>query len=100
MSIVYGNTELGVNIGTNNVMPDINPAELKVSFTPPALAAGSSGTQIVHDASYEGSYEVTPSAQTQIIHTKGKRMTDDVVVNPIPSNWGLMTHDGSIITVS
>ena len=49
---------------------------------------------------YEGPYEVTPSAEMQTLQTKNFRMTDNIVVNPIPSNYGLITWNGSIITVS
>ena len=49
---------------------------------------------------YIGSYEVTPAQYAQILRTKGKRMVDDVTVNPIPSNYGLISWDGSVMTVS
>ena len=49
---------------------------------------------------YEGEYEVIPSMETQILQTEGKRMLHDVVVDPIPSNYGLITWDGSVLTVS
>lgn len=49
---------------------------------------------------YRGPYEVTPTSETQVLPTEGKRMTADVVVNPIPSNYGLITWDGSKLTVS
>ena len=49
---------------------------------------------------YEGSYTVTPTAQTQILNTQGFVMTEDVVVNAIPSNYGLITWNGTTLTVS
>ena len=49
---------------------------------------------------YEGSYEVTPSAEQQTLGTAGRTLSFDVVVNPIPSNYGLITYNGSTITVS
>ncbi len=48
---------------------------------------------------YEGSYEVTPTQSTQTLATSGYRMTGDVIINPIPSNYGLIEWDGSILTV-
>lgn len=55
----------------------------------------------MHQAgSYLGPYEVTPSQETQTLQTTNKTMTQNVVVNPIPSNYGLITWDGSILTVS
>ena len=49
---------------------------------------------------YEGDYTVTPSASTQTLSTAGMKMTGDVTINPIPSNYGLITWDGTTITVS
>lgn len=36
---------------------------------------------------YEGEYTVTPTEETQTLETNGKRMTDDVTVEPIPSSY-------------
>lgn len=49
---------------------------------------------------YEGAYEVTPSAEVQTLVTTGMVMDGDVRVNPIPSNYGLITWNGSTLTVS
>ena len=49
---------------------------------------------------YTGSYEATPSQEEQIFNTGGKILAHDFVVNPIPSNYGLVTYSGSIITIS
>lgn len=49
---------------------------------------------------YEGSYTVTPTTQRQTLLTANKLMTDDVTIEPIPSNYGLITWNGSTLTVS
>lgn len=49
---------------------------------------------------YQGIYEVTPSSQTQVLSTRDMRMEQNVTINPIPNNYGLITWDGSTITVS
>lgn len=49
---------------------------------------------------YQGAYEVTPTQQTQTLPTVNKVLTDNVVIKPIPSCYGLITYNGSIITVS
>lgn len=49
---------------------------------------------------YEGSYEFTPSGETQTIDIRNMIARDDIVINPIPSNYGLVTWNGSVITVS
>ena len=49
---------------------------------------------------YTGAYEAIPSAVVQIIPTKDKVMTADFKVKPIPSNYGLISWNGSELTVS
>lgn len=49
---------------------------------------------------YEGVYEVTPTEETQILNTNNLKMTDNVTINPIPSNYGLITWNGTTLTVS
>lgn len=49
---------------------------------------------------YEGITEITPSQDTQILQTSNKVLTRNIVVNPIPSNYGLITWNGSVLTVS
>ena len=49
---------------------------------------------------YEGEYTITPSAETQVLATRNLRMTGDITVNPIPSNYGLITWNGAILMVS
>ena len=50
--------------------------------------------------SYDGPYEVTPSASEQVLETDQLCMVGDITINPIPSNYGLITWDGSSLTVS
>ena len=80
-----------------------NPQTLNVSFNPPH-ANISTSAQIVRDYvdrdPYTGAYEVTPSEETQTLETENKRMTGNVTINPIPSNYGLIGWNGSILTVS
>lgn len=49
---------------------------------------------------YTGSYVFTPTQSTQIIEIENKRATADITINPIPSNYGLITWDGATLTVS
>lgn len=50
--------------------------------------------------SYEGDYEFTPTSETQTVAIEGLMARQDIVINPIPSNYGLITWNGSTITVS
>ena len=49
---------------------------------------------------YDGEYTVTPGSETITLRTKEKYLAQNITVNPVPSNYGLITWDGSILTVS
>ena len=49
---------------------------------------------------FRGSYAVTPGPTAQTLATDGLLMDGDVTIGAIPSNYGLITWDGSTITVS
>lgn len=49
---------------------------------------------------YTGEYEFTPTSETQTIPTENKALAQNIIINPIPSNYGLITWDGSTLTVS
>lgn len=49
---------------------------------------------------YTGVTEATPSTERQVFNTAGKVVLKNFVVNPIPSNYGLVTWNGSVLTVS
>ena len=49
---------------------------------------------------YTGEYQITPTAERQILQTDGMSMTGDLVIEPIPNNYGLITWNGSFLTVS
>lgn len=49
---------------------------------------------------YDGAYEWTPSDSVQTIEIADKKALTDIRINPIPSNYGLITWNGSVLTVS
>lgn len=49
---------------------------------------------------YEGTTDITPSNEVQILQTDGFILSDNIIIEPIPSNYGLITWDGSTLTVS
>ena len=49
---------------------------------------------------YTGPYEFTPTQYAQVVEIDGKRAEGNVTINPIPSNYGLITWNGSVLTVS
>lgn len=49
---------------------------------------------------YEGETTVTPGNEPQTLETQGKLLNDNIVIHPIPQNYGLITWNGAILTVS
>ena len=81
----------------------VKPQSATISANP-ASAGISVGNPVTRDYverdPYEGDYTITPSSETQTLVTKNLRMTDNITINPVPSNYGLITWNGSVITVS
>lgn len=69
-----------------------------------SLKGGISGELEIYKAQgityYTGATEFTPSALQQTIEISGKTATENITINPIPSNYGLITWNGSTLTVS
>lgn len=68
-----------------------------------AFAVGMSvdaAIEAVEAPAYAGPYTVTPAQETQTLATARRYMTGNVVVNPIPSNYGKITWNGAYLTVS
>jgi len=59
-------------------------------------------TKVVeHDLpTYTGETVITPSTTEQVLNTADKVVARNIVINPIPSNYGLITWNGSTLTVS
>lgn len=52
------------------------------------------------NAHYDGEYTFTPTQEQQTVQTAGLVVDQDIIIEPIPSNYGLITWDGSVLTVS
>ena len=74
-------------------------AEMRGS--PERFSADFRSLQTVVDVDdYTGPYTFTPAASPQIVPTSGLRMIDNVTINPVPSDYGHISWNGSVITVS
>ena len=51
-------------------------------------------------APYQGDYEVAPAEEAQVLPTTGRGMERDIVVLPIPSNYGLVTRVGANLVIT
>ena len=86
------------------------PMQVSVSEVnlPVSIAASAVGLQVgvaasyqmVEGEAYEGPYEFTPTQDTQTVQTADKVLLENIIINPIPQNYGLITWNGSVITVS
>lgn len=80
-------------------------AELDLTFdmtcsTEEAVDFDESSAVVIGGDPYTGTYEVTPSRETQVLSTANLYMNENVTIKPIPSNYGLITWDGTKLTVS
>ena len=55
--------------------------------------------QSVDAPRYDGDYTFTPTAETQMIDISGKMATANIMINPIPSNYGRIEYNGSFLTI-
>ena len=76
------------------------PATINGKLTAPASISGELTIPASISAVYTGEYEFTPSRETQVININHKEALRNITINPIPQNYGLITYNGSIITVS
>ena len=62
------------------------------------IGFGNSYTIISGDP-YEGEYTIIPSRFRQTLQTCGKSMLENIVIEPIPNNYGLITYNGFELTI-
>ena len=48
---------------------------------------------------YEGAYEFTPTEDAQTISIAGHKAAANIIINPIPSNYGKVTWTGTVLTI-
>ena len=48
---------------------------------------------------YTGETEVTPTDETQTLQTAGLKVPENIIVKPIPSNYGKVSYNGSFIFI-
>ena len=49
---------------------------------------------------YTGEYEFTPSSEEQVVEIRNKVAVRNIIINPIPQNYGLVEWNGSTLTIS
>lgn len=85
------------------VTTSIKPQKVSVSVNSPNVGIGI-GSPIarnyVERDPYTGDYIITPTSEDIVLQTNGKRMIDNVTIKAIPQKYGLITWNGSFLTVS
>lgn len=49
---------------------------------------------------YTGPTTIEPASVPQVLETSGMALDEDITIGAIPSNYGLITWDGSALTIS
>lgn len=57
-------------------------------------------SEVPEQGTYDGPFSVTPTEEVQVLRTESQSLSQNITVNPIPSNYGLITWDGTHLTVS
>jgi hypothetical protein len=91
---VTQDVKLSVTFVPQTVSVGIDSATMGIRFGDPIAR------DLVERDPYTGEYTITPGDETVVLSTSGLRMTDNVTINPVPSNYGRITYNGSVITVS
>lgn len=88
-------------VSVNAVLSD-NIVEVSPSLSGNISATAEMATLIrtTNYEDYSGPLEITPSEETQTLQTAERVVHDVIVINPIPSNYGLITWNGSYLTIT
>ena len=95
MSRIYGNA-VAIDGGEVQLSVQIDGGEISLS----SCMDGDIGTYMpVYPESYTGDLVVKPSEETQVLQTEHLTMPGNVIVEPIPSNYGRIAYNGTALLV-
>ena len=94
--MVYGDT-IVFDGGELSLDVRVDSGELSISNT---IEDGLQTFMPLMPDGYTGTTTVTPTLGVQVLETSGLVVPANIIINPIPSNYGLITWDGSTLTVS
>lgn len=75
---------------------------LKMVLSQPEIKMKIEPAKVVYTGGeeYEGDYEITPSEELQTLPTANRMLARNIVVAPIPQNYGRITYNGGGITIT
>ena len=91
---------MAIEIYGNGETVEVRSPRWSVDVRAPSWSVDVSSAVVSGGIPYSGSYEFTPSGEAQTIASTSRVFDRDITIKPIPSNYGLITWDGSVITVS
>ena len=81
------------------VIADNVPVQMNVSEDGTLNMAVSAGYSAGEEP-YTGEYVFTPGDEETVAQTKRKYLSEDIVIRKVPSNYGRIGWNGSVLTVS
>lgn len=87
------------SIEVNIALGEIQNISAAIAKRPHIMGAEFVGIPMVRQI-YHGDYTITPTDSEQILQTAELVMAQNVRINPIPSNYGKITYNGAVLTVS
>lgn len=91
---------MAVEIRYSGQVVEVTSGRSAVTARAPAYSVDVESGILTGGTPYGGEYTVTPGEERQILPTGSKLMGQDMVIEPIPSNYGRITYNGTSITVS
>lgn len=75
---------------------------IKMTLSQPEIKMKIAPAKVVYQGgvAYEGNYEITPSEELQTLPTANRQLARNIVVAPIPKNYGRITYSGGGITIT
>lgn len=64
------------------------------------VAAAITSPRVVPPPTYGGIYVVTPGDEAITLETEGLVAAHNIIINPVPSTYGRVSWNGSVLTVS
>lgn len=89
-----------ITVIQNNDTVEVASRNDVVNISSPSGSVVDMRSVVVSGLPYSGPYEVTPSREQQVLSTMFTTPSQNIVINPIPSNYGLVTWNGSALTIS
>lgn len=75
---------------------------LKMTVSQPEIKMKIAPAKVIYQGgeAYEGEYEITPSEELQTLPTANRLLARNIVVAPIPQNYGRIAYNGGGIKIT